>query len=162
MWEHISHSPQNGSTLTSDHGRNQSSHHDKMAQPLHMTMKGTNPLTMSEWLIDSSLPLWGNLDLENTKLLPEVLKLHSGQWLRQHISYLCICRNILELHCSSLHHIPDIVILISICFDLSWNIGFSDNFTQLWLSQYIQVASIWRSNKSDSIFLSHTTSQLSK
>ena len=27
---------------------------------------------------DSSLPLGRNLDLENTKLLPEVLKLHSG------------------------------------------------------------------------------------
>ena len=32
------------------HGRNQSSHHDSMAQPLHLTMEGTNPLTMSEWL----------------------------------------------------------------------------------------------------------------
>ena len=47
-----------------------------MAQPLHLTMEGTNPLTMSEWLTDSSLPLGGNLDLENTKLLPEVLELH--------------------------------------------------------------------------------------
>ena len=67
---------------------------------------------MSEGLItESSLPLGRNLDLENTKLLPEVLKLHPGQWLSQHISYLFICRNILEFHCSSLHHIPDIVIL---------------------------------------------------
>ena len=49
--------------------------------------------------------------MENTKLLPEVLKLHSGQWLGQHINYLFIGRNILELHCSSLHHILDIVIL---------------------------------------------------
>ena len=49
-----------------------------MAQPLHLTMEGTNPLTMSEWLTNSSLPLGGNLDLENTKLLPKVLKLHSG------------------------------------------------------------------------------------
>ena len=72
---------------------------------------GTNPLTMSEWLTDSSLPFGGNLDLENTKLLPEVLKLHPSQWLRQHISYLFICRNRLELHCSPLHHILDIVIL---------------------------------------------------
>ena len=82
-----------------------------MAQPLHLTMEGTNPLTMSEWLTDSSLPLGRNLDLENTKLLPEVLKLHSGQWISKHISYLFIRRNILELHCSSLHHIPDVVIL---------------------------------------------------
>ena len=41
-------------------------------------MEGTNPLTMSEWLWDSSLSLGANLDLENTKLLPKVLKLHSG------------------------------------------------------------------------------------
>ena len=40
--------------------------------------KEPNHLTMSEWLTDSSLSLGGNLDLENTKLLPEVLKLHSG------------------------------------------------------------------------------------
>ena len=73
-------------------------------------MEGTNPLTMSEWITDSSLPFGGNLDLENAKLLAEVFKLHSGQWLCQHISYLFIRRNILELHCSSLHHIPDIVI----------------------------------------------------
>ena len=87
-----------------------SSHHDKMAQPLHVTMEGTNPLTMLEWLTDSSLPLGWNLNLENAKLLPEVLKLKSGQWLCQHISYLFIHRNILELHYFSLHHMPDIVI----------------------------------------------------
>ena len=51
-----------------------------MAQHLHLTMEGTNPLTMSKWLMDSSLPLGRNLDLENTKLLPEVLKLHSGHF----------------------------------------------------------------------------------
>ena len=105
MREHISQSPQNGSALTPDHGKNQSSHHDRMAQPLHLTMEGTNPLIMSEWLTDSSLPFGGSLDLENTKLLLEVFKLHSGQWLSQHISYLFVRRNILELHCSSLHHI---------------------------------------------------------
>ena len=52
---------------------------------------------MSEGLRDSSLPLGGNLDLENTKLLPEVLKLHSSQWLSQHISYIFVHHNILEL-----------------------------------------------------------------
>ena len=66
---------------------------------------------MSKWLADSSLLFGGNLDLENTKILPEVLKLHPSQWLRQRISYLIIHRNILELHCSSLDNIPDIVIL---------------------------------------------------
>ena len=47
-----------------------------MAQPLHLTMEGTNPLTMSEWLTDSSFLLGGNLDLENTKILHDLLKLH--------------------------------------------------------------------------------------
>ena len=88
-----------------------SSHHDRMAQHLHLTMEGTNPPTMSELLWDSSLSLGGNLDLENTKLLPEVLELRSSQWLRQYINYLFLHRNILELHYSSLHHIPDMVVL---------------------------------------------------
>ena len=75
-------------------------------------MDGTNPLTMSEWhRIDASLPLGRTLDLENTKLLPEVLEFHPSQWLCQHINYLFLRRNILELHCSHLHHILDIMIL---------------------------------------------------
>ena len=64
----------------------------------------------SEWLWVSSLSLGGNLDLENTKLLPEVLELQPSQWLCQYISYLFLRRNILELHCSPLHHIHDIVV----------------------------------------------------
>ena len=47
-----------------------------MAQPLHLTMEGTNPLPMLEWLWVSSFPLGGNLDMENTNILLEVLKLH--------------------------------------------------------------------------------------
>ena len=82
-----------------------------MAQPLHLTMEGTNPLTMSEWIWVLSLSLGGNLDLENTKSLPEVLELHPSQWLCQYISYMFLCRNKLELHYSLLHPIPDIVIL---------------------------------------------------
>ena len=74
-------------------------------------MEGTNPLTMSEWLWVSSLSLGGSPDLENTKSLSEVLELHPSQWLRQYISYLFLRHNILELHFSTLHHIPDIVIL---------------------------------------------------
>ena len=91
------------------HGRNQSYHHDRMAQPLHLTMEGTNPITISEWLWVSSLSLGVSLDLEKTKSLSEVLDLHPIQWLRQYISYLFLRRNILELHCSSLHYVPDIV-----------------------------------------------------
>ena len=55
-------------------------HHVRMAHLLHLSMGGTNPNTMSEGLTDSSLPLGRNLDLENTKLLPEVLKLHSSHF----------------------------------------------------------------------------------
>ena len=103
------------STHTSENGRNQSSHHVERAKHLYLNMEGTNPLTMSEWHnTETSHPLGRNLDLENSKLLPEVLKLHPSQWHSQHIIYLFICRNILELHLSSLHHIPDIVI-----FDLN-------------------------------------------
>ena len=66
---------------------------------------------MSELLTDSSFRFGGNLDLNNTKLLLEVFKLHSGQWLCQHISYLFVHHNILEFHYSPLHHILDILIL---------------------------------------------------
>ena len=86
------------------YGRNQSSHHDRMDQPLYLTY-----LSEGIWIL--SLSLGGNLDLENTKLLPEVLKFHPSQWLGQHISYMFLHRNILELHYSLLHHNPDIVIL---------------------------------------------------
>ena len=62
-------------------------------------------------LLESSLPFGGNLDLENTNILPKVLKLHPSQWLRQYINYLIVLHNILELHYSPLHDIPNIVIL---------------------------------------------------
>ena len=62
---------------------------------------------MAHGLITS---LWREPRSDNTKLLHKVLKLHPSQWLRQHINYFLIRRNLLELHCSSLHHIPDIVI----------------------------------------------------
>ena len=91
--------------------RNQSYHHVRKYQHLYLTMGGTNTTTMSERFMDSSIPLGRNLDVENTKLLPKLLKLHSSQWLRQYISYLFVRHNILELHCSSLYHIPDIVVL---------------------------------------------------
>ena len=71
-----------GTALTSDHGRNQSCRHVGKEQHLHLTMEGTNPLTRSEGHItDTSLPLGRNLNLENTKLLPEVLKLYPRKWL---------------------------------------------------------------------------------
>ena len=55
--------------------------------------------------------LWREPQSGEHQLLPEVLKLHPSQWLHQHISYLIIHHNILELHYSPLHHILDIVIL---------------------------------------------------
>ena len=61
--------------------------------------------------MDTSIPFGGNLDLENTKLLPKVFKIHPSQWLYQHIIYLFVCCNIMELRFSPLHHILDIVIL---------------------------------------------------
>jgi hypothetical protein len=48
------------------------------------------------------------------------------------------------------------------CFDLSWNTGFSVIFMQLWLSHRIVVASISRSNRSVSNFRSHIASQLAE
>ena len=50
-------------------------------------------------------------NMHKSKLVPEVIKLHSRQRLGQNFSCLLISRHILELHCPSLHHIPDIVIL---------------------------------------------------
>ena len=76
MVGHTYYHPGKGSTLTYDHGRNQTYHHVRKAQHLHLTMGGNNPATMSERYMDSSLPLGRNLDLENSKLLLEVLRLH--------------------------------------------------------------------------------------
>ena len=115
MWHHHIHLTMEGTNpLTMSQLLHLTFHFDhvRMAQHLHLIMEGTNPLTMSEGLsADTSLPLGRNLDLENTKLLSDVLKLQPSQWLSQHISYLFVCHNILELHYSPLHHIPDIVIL---------------------------------------------------
>ena len=75
-WKELILPCQKGSALASSHGRNQS-YHVRKALHLHLPMEGTNP-TISKRLSNSSLPLGRNLDLENTKLLLEVLKLHSG------------------------------------------------------------------------------------
>ena len=48
---------------------------------------------------------------EHQVSLSEVLELQPSQWLHQYISYLFLHPNILELYCSPLHHIPDIVVL---------------------------------------------------
>ena len=53
-------------------------HHVRKTHHLHLTMGGTNPATISERMLDSSLPLGRSLDLMNTKLLSKVLKIHSS------------------------------------------------------------------------------------
>jgi hypothetical protein len=48
------------------------------------------------------------------------------------------------------------------CFDLSWNTGFSVIFMQLWLSHRIAVALISKSNRPVSNFQIHIASQLAE
>ena len=116
-------------TYINDHGRPSLPPCRKGSRQLHQWTLDSHPATMLERLSTFvndhgrailppcqkgscvSLSLRGNLDLKNTKILSEVLKLHSGTQLGQHIIYLLIFHNILELHFSSIHHIPDIVIL---------------------------------------------------
>ena len=50
------------------------------------------------------------LSRDHTKLASEVLKLHPGQGLGENIRCLFFCRNILELYCSLLHHVSDVVV----------------------------------------------------
>jgi hypothetical protein len=47
----------------------------------------------------------------HTKLVSEVFKLLSRQRLSQHVCYLLVGRNILELYCSLLYHLSDIMVL---------------------------------------------------
>ena len=47
--EHIPQPCRKGSTLISNHGRNTSCNHVRMAQHSHLTMGVTHPKTMSEW-----------------------------------------------------------------------------------------------------------------
>ena len=51
---------------------------------------------MSERLMDSSLPLGRNLDMENTKLLPKVLKLHSRHFQNRITSGLITSKDNLQ------------------------------------------------------------------
>ena len=47
--------------------------------------------------------------MDHTESFSELLELHSHKRLGQHIGYLLVCFHVLELHCSSLQHILDIV-----------------------------------------------------
>ena len=100
--------------------------------------------------------------MENTKSLFEVLELQPCQWLRQYISYLFLRRNIQELHYSSLHHIPDMVILDLDMFRLVMEHRVLRQLhTTLVVAMYASSINK-RSNKSYSSFLSHTISQPAK
>jgi hypothetical protein len=59
---------------------------------------------------NSSIPLTRDILLYHTKLLFEVHKLQFQHRLSQHVNYLLICSDILELHCSPLYHISDIMV----------------------------------------------------
>ena len=50
------------------------------------------------------------LTRDHSKLVSDVLKLHLGQRLGQHIHDLLICGNVLELHNFLLHHITNILV----------------------------------------------------
>ena len=58
----------------------------------------------------TSLPLSREILSYNTKLVSEVLKLHTRQRLSQHICNLLICANILELHNSLLYQVTNVVV----------------------------------------------------
>ena len=75
------------------HGRNQSSHHDRMAQPLYLTMERTNPLTMLEWhsalgwvfLVTDQVPPFREW---NSMLIYDHVRTHitvTSEWLSTHI-----------------------------------------------------------------------------
>ena len=122
--------------------------------------------TQSSFFIDGpsfvvpSLLLLARKVLPNyTKLVAEILELHSRERLGQYINNLLISTHILELYSSLLYHIPYIKFWISICFDLSWNTRFSVIFIQLWLSQIITVVSNTMPNNPNISFQSHIASQ---
>ena len=58
----------------------------------------------------STLPLSEGDILNYSKLVFEVYKLHSGQGLGENVSNLLVCPDVLELHCSSLYNVSDVVI----------------------------------------------------
>jgi hypothetical protein len=69
------------------------------------------PVVGQDAIISStSLPLSREVLSDYTKLVSKVFKLHVRQRFGQHICKLLICANILELYCSPLHHITNVVI----------------------------------------------------
>jgi hypothetical protein len=82
-----------------------------MINPLGYKILMELPVVGQDTIVSStSLPLSREVLSDNTKLVSEVLKLHTRQRLGQHICKLLICANILELYNSPLHHITNVVI----------------------------------------------------
>jgi hypothetical protein len=59
---------------------------------------------------NSSLPLTRDILMYHTKLVFEVHKLHSRKRLGQHVSYMLVYSDILELHFSPLYYISDLMV----------------------------------------------------
>ena len=120
MWEHIPQSHQSGSTLTSDHGRNQSSHHVRMAMTLHLTMGGpilppcqngfaltsdhvgTHPIVTSKW---PSAPSWVFLVTDQVPLFSWIMAFNTYIWSCGNTSSNHI-RMALHLYMIMWEHIP--------------------------------------------------------
>jgi hypothetical protein len=82
-----------------------------MINPLGYKILMELPSVGQDTIVSStSLPLSREVLSDNTKLVSEVLKLHIGQRLGQHICNLLIFTNILELYSAPLHHIRNVVI----------------------------------------------------
>ena len=82
-----------------------------MISPLEYKILTKLPVVGQDTIVSSTLlPLSREVLSDNTKLVSEVLKLHTRQRLGQHICNLLICANILELYNSPLHHITNVVI----------------------------------------------------
>jgi hypothetical protein len=82
-----------------------------MINPLGYKIIMDLPVVGQDTIVSStSLPLSREVLSDNTKLVSEVLKLHTRQRLGQHIFYLLIYANILELYSPPLHLIMNVVI----------------------------------------------------
>jgi hypothetical protein len=82
-----------------------------MINPLGYKILTELPVVGQDTIVSStSLLLLREVLLDNTKLVSEVLKLHTRQRLGHHICNLLICANVLELYNSPLHDITNVVI----------------------------------------------------
>jgi hypothetical protein len=82
-----------------------------MINPLGYKILIELPAVGQDTIVSSgSLPLLREVLSDYTKLVSEVLKLHTRHRLSQDICNLLICANILELYSSLLYHVTNVVI----------------------------------------------------